>query len=91
MSVHAFGSIGLFVVTWAFLLVLFFGDSSEFWPGFPCGIVAIAGSSAVVLWLRERRFTTWMLVLFYGLVDFILFMAFIAYMFYWRIYMYIPS
>lgn len=40
IAVHLFGLIGFGILFWALLLVLFFGDSSDIWPGFACGAVA---------------------------------------------------
>lgn len=89
--VYLFGSIGFGIVCWGFFLALFFGDSTELWPGFACGIVATAGSLAVAYWLSRSRLATGTLILHYCLLDFALFVAFVAYMLYWRIYLHSPD
>jgi hypothetical protein len=90
IAVYLFGSIGFAFLCWALLLVLFFGDSSDIWPGFACGAIAISACLAVVYWVALCRWMTWTIVAFYVALDFLLFIAFVASMLYWRIYIYTP-
>ncbi len=82
------GALGL--ILWALLLVLLFGDSSETWPGFACALPALTGCCALTYGIKRCRLRTGMLFLLYCAIDFTVFVVFIAYMFYWRIYIYIP-
>ncbi len=83
------GALGLLV--WAILLVLLFGESSATWPGFACAIPAIVGCGVVTYAIERCSLRTGMLFLVYSSIDFTLFIVFIAYMFYWRIYLYNPT
>ena len=79
VTVYAIGSAGLAVLGWAILLLLFFADSSEIWPGFVCGLIAIVGCGALAYGLTRLRLRTRTLLLFYTALDMALFIFFIGY------------